>query len=159
MVEGVETGAGGAGELQVSDLDVYHFFQRYYFHQDQLSWGRTQVLLAVQAGTLAASFSVHSRYLAVLVLLLGLWLTTMVYLVMRRDWEIQAWLFTRYLEPAHRRCGFESELAPVPGHLGGRKLLTRVVLVILAIDAILATLNMFAAVGGHLAGFEQLLPR
>jgi hypothetical protein len=66
---------------------VYAHLTAQYRHQDQLSWGRTQLLFAIEVGTLAAAFSL--RPLAVPVLIFGTFLVSAIWLLVERDWEVR----------------------------------------------------------------------
>ncbi|MCK4546136.1 MAG: hypothetical protein KAW17_01730 [Candidatus Eisenbacteria sp.] len=66
---------------------VYAYLTANYLHQDQLSWGRTQLLVAIEAGTLAAAFSL--RPLAVPILLFGVFLVLAIWRLVERDWEVR----------------------------------------------------------------------
>lgn len=64
---------------------VYAFLTDYYMYQDELSWGRTQLLVAVEAGAIASAFAV--RQLASVTLLVGAVLVAIIWRIVERDWE------------------------------------------------------------------------
>jgi hypothetical protein len=66
---------------------IYTFLTNYYLHQDQLSWRRTQLLVAVEGATLAAAFA--NPQLAELTLLLGIVLVLVIWRLVERDWEVR----------------------------------------------------------------------
>lgn len=68
--------------------EVYAHFGASYLYQDQLSWGRTQLLVAIEAGTLAAAFALRP-ILAIAALLLGALLMAAIWRLVERDWEVR----------------------------------------------------------------------
>lgn len=73
---------------KVSDDQVYSFLTSQFFNQDQLSWNRTQTIVAIEAGILASSFALKG-ILGVASLLLGSILVWLIWCLVLRDWEIR----------------------------------------------------------------------
>lgn len=70
------------------DNEVYRFLVTYYLHQDKLSWSRTQTLVVVEAGLLAASFA-KGGLIAIISLLIGSIVIWLIWRLIQRDWEIR----------------------------------------------------------------------
>jgi len=66
---------------------VYTHLTEYYLYQDGLSWGRTKLLVSIEAGTLATAFSM--RELAILVLIFGVALIFIIWRLIEIDWKIR----------------------------------------------------------------------
>lgn len=87
----------------VTQEEFYRFIYTYYFHQDSLSWSRTQNLLVVEAGVLAAAFSQHG-WLAILALALGSVLVLLIWHLIQRDWQIRD-QYNNYFDRFHEDWG------------------------------------------------------
>ena len=72
----------------VTDDAIFQWLTSYYLHQDSLSWSRTQTILAVEAGVLAAAFYLDGRA-SVVPLVLGAAVIWFFWSLMNRDWEIR----------------------------------------------------------------------
>lgn len=83
--------------------DFYRFIYTSYFHQDNLSWSRTQILLVVEGGVLTAAFSKHG-WLAVLALALGSVLVLLIWHLIQRDWQIRD-QYNPYFDEFHKEWG------------------------------------------------------
>jgi len=90
--------------------DFYRFICAYYFHQDSLSWSRTQNLLAVEAGILAVAFSKRGG-LAILALTLGSVLVLLILHLILRDWQVRD-QYLPYFDKFHE--GYEIRLTTEP---------------------------------------------
>jgi hypothetical protein len=150
---------GVSGPLAATDAEIYRFLGAYFLHQDQLSWARVQSLIPVEAGALASGFAVRNAHLAALILLLGSWLVYRIYLVIRRDWEIQWHIFANILEPAHDQRNLK--VRPIPKHpsLSGQVILRRVIAGIMAVDWSAALLFLLQQWHVRLFGLERLVVR
>jgi len=87
----------------VSPTEFYRFISAYYFHQDSLSWSRTQNLLVIEAGVLAAAFSKHG-WLAILALALGSVLVLLIWHLIQRDWQVRD-QYNPYFDEFHKEWG------------------------------------------------------
>jgi len=113
---------------EVSDDQVYNWLTRYLLHQDQLSWSRTQTLVAVEAGVLAAAFYLNGKSSAV-PLLLGGFIVWLLWCLIRRDWQVRDQDLLK-LDDVHRAYGIRVTISPpVPWWSGSKVALTLIWLI------------------------------
>ena len=120
---------------------VYSFITSYYLHQDNLSWGRTQILFAIDAGTLAAAFAV--KQLAPFTLLAGILLIIFIWLLIERDWEVRDQNL-EHLDKVHVPLGIVMVKKPKYPIRRGSFILRLVFCVLIFINAILAIFFILA---------------
>lgn len=73
---------------QCPDSGLYQALMAYFLHQDQIYWSYSQLLIAVQAGALAAGYATRTNWLGPTVLLLGALLSFLVLLlVLKAGWD------------------------------------------------------------------------
>ena len=72
---------------RTSDSGFFRALISYYIHQDQLMWNRTQILIAIQGGSLAGSYSLigKNNWVAFLILLSAVLFTLLLLAVIKRD--------------------------------------------------------------------------
>jgi len=68
--------------------EVYRFISLYYLHQDKLSWSRTQTMVLIESGILAAAYKICS-FLSIVPLLLGAIIVFLFWGLIQRDWQIR----------------------------------------------------------------------
>jgi hypothetical protein len=103
----------------VDKSDFYRFIYTYYFHQDTLSWRRTQILLVAEAGILAAAFNKHG-WLAILALSLGSLLVFLIWRLIQRDWQVRD-QYNKYFDECHAEWGVRLTVQPrTEWYRGGR---------------------------------------
>jgi hypothetical protein len=87
----------------IDEKDFYRFICAYYLHQDALSWKRTELLFAVEAGVLAAAFSQRtSPAVAITALLGGSILVFLIWRLIQRDDQVRD-QFNRYFKGFHQK--------------------------------------------------------
>ena len=69
------------------DNEIYRFLVTYYLYQDQLSWSRTQIVVAVEGAIAAGAFSSKCSVLSVLALTLGTIVIGLIWRLIERDWQ------------------------------------------------------------------------
>ena len=94
----------------VSPAEFYRFIYTYYFHQDSLAWTRTQNLLVIEAGVLAAAFS-KGGWLAIVALVLGSVLVLLVWHLIQRDWQVRD-QYNHYFDEFHKEWGVTLGVPP-----------------------------------------------
>ena len=120
--------------------EIYTFLTNYYLYQDGLSWGRTQLLVAVEAGAIASAFAV--RPLAWITLTMGAVLVFILWLIVERDWQTRD-QYNHLLDKVHKP--FEICMIQKPRYKWWRgSLLLRIVFIgFILLDIILAALFLF----------------
>jgi hypothetical protein len=97
----------------VKPEEFYRFIYTYYFYQEGVSWTRTQNLLVVEGGVLAAAFSQHGQ-LAILALAGGSVLVFLIWRLIQRDWQIRD-QYIPYFDEFHKDWGVKMAL-PAKGY-------------------------------------------
>jgi hypothetical protein len=120
---------------------VYTHLTEYYLYQDELSWSRTQLLVAVEGGALAAAFAL--RPLAVPTLLVGTVLTSLIWRLVERDWEVRDQNLGM-LDKAHGPLGIRMTKRARSMWWRGAVILRTVFASLLAVNLILAFLFVLA---------------
>jgi hypothetical protein len=70
---------------QRRDSALYSALMARYLHQDRLLWSRTQLLIVVQAGILAAGFSQRGHWFAFALMFFGALLTLLILSIVLKD--------------------------------------------------------------------------
>ncbi len=87
----------------IDEKEFYRFIYTYYFHQDALSWKRTELLLAVEAGVLAAAFAQRSSVaVAVVALVGGSVVVFLIWRLIQRDDQVRD-QYNRYFKKFHEK--------------------------------------------------------
>ncbi|MGH9745219.1 MAG: hypothetical protein ACRD59_03815 [Candidatus Acidiferrales bacterium] len=84
----------------IENDDFYRFISAHYFHHDNLSWGRTQILFAIEAGVLVAAFNKRG-WLAIAALVLGSLLVFLIWRLIQRDWQVRD-QYLKYFDEFHK---------------------------------------------------------
>jgi hypothetical protein len=121
--------------------EVYTFLTDYYMYQDGLSWERTQLLVAVEAGAIASAFAV--RQLAWVTLIVGVALIAVIWLIVERDWETRDQSL-HLLDKVHDPLGIRMMKEPRTKWWRGSFLLRIVFAGFILLDIILAALFLLA---------------
>jgi len=75
-------------ENQQPYCTLYETLFSFFLHQDQLYWSSTQLLLAIQAGVLAAGYGLRTSWLGPAILLVGALVTLLLlFLVLKYEWD------------------------------------------------------------------------
>ena len=123
---------------KVSDDAVYQWLTTYLLHQDQLSWSRTQTIVAVEAGVLAAAFYLDGRA-SVMPLLLGSGVIWLFWCLMRRDWQVRDQDLSK-LDDVHGPFGIRvTQDEPVPWW-SGKKVSTFLIWAMITANVVLSAL-------------------
>jgi len=123
----------------------------YYAHQNQLLWSRLQTAAAIQAASIGGAYALRIElcYASVVVLVLGAFLTVLLWLVMRRDRQLRDMNEELLKELAARlsSCRHGTDLPPFAlkeerqgASLRGRIFVRCVVVSMLVADAALAVI-------------------
>ena len=80
---------------------------QYYLYQDRLSWSRTQTLVVVEAGLLAASYRCIGAPLAVFILLFGTLIVWFIWQLIQRDWQVRDQNLKDHLDKVHQDKGIK----------------------------------------------------
>ena len=72
----------------VTEDEIYKFLTAQWQHQNQLSWSRLYVLLALESGTLAGSYSIKG-WLGCSLIIVGTIVGFILYRLMLRDWGVR----------------------------------------------------------------------
>src|SRR5437867_3918144 len=67
--------------------EVYSHLVDCYLHQNELGWSRAEILLAIEAGSIAAAFSV--KPLAIYALIFGMIFVVLLWILVERDWVVR----------------------------------------------------------------------
>jgi len=87
----------------IDEKEFYRFAYTLYFHQDKLSWSRTQILFAIEAAVLAVAFVQRvSVAVSVAALLVGSALAFLIWRLIQRDWQVRN-QYDLYLKRFHAR--------------------------------------------------------
>lgn len=120
---------------QVSSSEVYRCLYTSYLHHDRLAWSRTQALVAIEAGLVAAAFSQKGLF-AVFILLAGTLLLYLIWRLIHRDFENRD-MHRDALDRVHKPLGISmGKQPPCPAWAYGRKII-RIVFIVLATANIL----------------------
>lgn len=121
--------------------EVYAWLTSYYLHQDQLSWSRTQTTVAVEAGVLAAVWSIDGRA-STLPLLVGTLIVFLLWGLIQRDWEIRDQDIAN-LDTVHRRFGIALAKTPRYAWRRGSFVINLLTLLLSIVNLVLAGTYLF----------------
>lgn len=122
---------------KVSNDQVYSFLTSQFFNQDQLSWNRTQTIVAVEAGILASSFALKGIF-AIASLFLGSILVWLIWCLVLRDWEVRDQHLV-LLDAVHEPLGIRLICEPKFKWRRGRVILKAIVWFLIFINLILSS--------------------
>lgn len=89
----------------VSENEIYKFLTAQWQHQNQLSWSRLYVILALESGTLAASYSLKG-WVGCALLIIGTFVGFVLYRLIHRDWDVRDQLkLLELLDSVHAPLG------------------------------------------------------
>jgi len=117
----------------IGESDFYRFACSFYFHQDSLSWSRTQMLFAIEAATLATVFSKRD-WVVPLSTAFGSILVFLLWRLILRDWEIRE-QYAGYIGDFHRALPVELVAKPKIRCFGGRYIMRFIMLFLMFINA------------------------
>jgi hypothetical protein len=120
----------------VHDDAVYQWLTSYLLHQDQLSWSRTQTIVAVEAGVLAGAFYLNGRA-AVIPLLLGAVVIWLCWSLICRDWQIRDQDLSK-LDDVHEQFGIRVICDEQHPWWSGKKVSRFLIWVMIAVNIALA---------------------
>lgn len=72
----------------VSENEIYKFITAQWQHQNQLSWSRLYVMLALETATLGGAFSAKGL-VGIGTIIIGTFVGFILYRLMRRDWHVR----------------------------------------------------------------------
>ncbi|MBI4962569.1 MAG: GDP-mannose mannosyl hydrolase [Desulfomonile tiedjei] len=130
-----------------NDSGMYRALMSHYVHYDRLFWSRTQVLLAIQGGALAAAYALRAHPLSSIIMIATILLVLMVLGLIRRDItssrKNQEWmdkLANRIF--SYNGAGRVISLRSDPKHprLSGQRLISMAIICIVLVDIVLACL-------------------
>jgi hypothetical protein len=125
----------------VSANEMYRFLGALYLHQDQMGWSRTQTLVAIEAGVLAAAFYIK-WWLSPLILGLGTVLVWWMFALIRRDWQVRKHV-AGHLDSVHRTYDFRLIPREIePGAAKGKRIVTRVRNLLIVVNCVLIVLRL-----------------
>ena len=122
--------------LKVSSDPIYSFLTSQFLNQEQLSWNRTQTIVAVEAGLLASSFALQGIF-GVASLLFGSILIWLIWCLILRDWEVRDQNFV-LLDSIHKQLGIRLICEPKFKWRRGRIILKSIVYFLIFINIILS---------------------
>lgn len=89
----------------VTDNEIYKFLTAHWQHQNQLSWSKLYALLALESGTLAASYTLKGGLGAALIVV-GTLVGLILYRLILRDWDVRnQGALLALLDSVHRPLG------------------------------------------------------
>ena len=127
-------------------VEVYRFLIDYYLYQDGLSWSRTQILLGVEAGTLAAAFS-QKGVIGAIALVLGTFLVVLLWGLVERDWEVRDQHLS-IIDQVHWPKGIRMTLPPTGWWWKGKDALHFTFWLIISVNAAFYALLMWCTSWG-----------
>lgn len=127
----------------VSENEIYKFLTTQWQHQNQLSWSKLYVILALESGTLAGSYNIKGLLGCGLVIV-GTLIGFILYRLILRDWDVrnQERLLS-ILDSVHSPLGLRM-IPPAKSTLSNGKFLLNLLFIILLLT--------------NLAAFAYLLP-
>jgi hypothetical protein len=132
----LETGPSFRPEL-VSSSEVYRCLYTSYLHQDRLAWSRTQALVAIEAGLVAAAFSQKGLF-AALILVTGTLLLYLIWRLIRRDFDNRD-MHRDVLDRVHKPLGISmGKQPPCPAWAYGRRIIGIVFVALAIVNILLA---------------------
>jgi hypothetical protein len=125
--------------------EIYRFIYSLFIHQDNLSWNRTQVIMTIEAATLAGAFVLgntqHTALMRVL-LISGSFVLFLLWRLIVRDQSMRDHLRNNYLDKIHDQyqIRISSEVRECDK---GRNLILAVLIVLLILNAVVCLFGSF----------------
>lgn len=96
---------------KVSDNEIYKFITAHWQHQNQLSWSRLYVMVALELATLGGAASIKG-ILGVGAIVVGTFVGLLLYRLIQRDWHVRD-QHQELMDKVHKSSGIR--MAPEPG--------------------------------------------
>ncbi|MDD3483170.1 hypothetical protein [Azovibrio restrictus] len=96
---------------KVSDNEIYKFLTTHWQHQNQLSWSRLYVMVALELATLGGAFSIKG-ILGVSAIVVGTFVGFLLYRLILRDWHVRD-QHQELIEKVHKSS--DIRMVPEPG--------------------------------------------
>lgn len=96
---------------KVSDNEIYKFVTAHWQHQNQLSWSRLYVMVALELATLGGAISIKG-VLGIGAIVVGTFVGFLLYRLILRDWHVRD-QHQELIDNVHKSSGIR--MAPEPG--------------------------------------------